>query len=237
MWNVFFLFGVLCWPGLVAADMVDAMAAHSKGDYKTEIEEYRKMAAQGSTYGQTMLAGMYRDGKGVPQDYAEAMKWLQRAAESEERESQFNLGLEYERGEIVPKNYREAVEWYRKSADQGLPDAQIELGYLYEKGIGVPRDILMAHMFYNLAASSDNLNAGGLEYLPLLGLRPEFGFAAHGEGMANMAIKLRRKLATKMAASQIGAAQRLAREWIANHSSKPLEQKVEQKGAASHFAP
>jgi TPR repeat protein len=43
-------------------------------------EWYRKAANQGDTFSQFALAKMYRDGEGVPLDYALAYKWFNLAA-------------------------------------------------------------------------------------------------------------------------------------------------------------
>ena len=50
---------------------------------------------------------MYLDGLGVPQDFAEALKWFQKAAELDNAAAQHNLGLMYEEGLGVTKNMRE----------------------------------------------------------------------------------------------------------------------------------
>jgi hypothetical protein len=60
----------------------------------------------------------YFGGKGIPQDYQEAMRWYRLAAEHVQgREwqaiAQFSLGQMYDLGLGVPQDYREAVRWYR----------------------------------------------------------------------------------------------------------------------------
>ena len=46
---------------------------------------------------------MYDTGRGVPQDYAEAVRWYRRAAEQEHPGAQNNLGLMYDTDRGVPK--------------------------------------------------------------------------------------------------------------------------------------
>ena len=67
---------------------------------------------------------MYSDGKGVPQDYDEAVKWYRKAADQGLAEAQFDLGLIYQKGQSVAQDYGEAVMWYRKAAAQGDAKAQ-----------------------------------------------------------------------------------------------------------------
>jgi TPR repeat protein len=43
-------------------------------------EEFKKLAFRGHVKAQGCLGEMYLSGKGVPQDYAEAAKWLRKAA-------------------------------------------------------------------------------------------------------------------------------------------------------------
>ena len=62
---------------------------------------------------------MYDLGRGVPQDYAEAMKWFRKAADQNHAKAQYNIGFMYEHGQGVPQNHHGAMTWYRKAADQG----------------------------------------------------------------------------------------------------------------------
>ena len=78
---------------------------------------------------------MYDNGQGVPQDYAEAMKWYRLAAEQGHAKAQHNLGIMYDNGNGVPQDYAEAVKWYRPAAEQGQVDAQNNLGYRGGRGI------------------------------------------------------------------------------------------------------
>ena len=61
----------------------------------------------------------YLYGKGVRQNYAEALKWFMKAAEQEHALSQFVLGNCYANGEGVKQNPAEAVKWYQRSAANG----------------------------------------------------------------------------------------------------------------------
>ena len=67
---------------------------------------------------------MYDDGRAVPQDYAEAVKWYRKAAGQGDAGAQNNLGVMYKNGRGVPQDYVEALQWYRKAAEQGNAEAQ-----------------------------------------------------------------------------------------------------------------
>jgi TPR repeat protein len=102
---------------------------------------------------------MYAFGQGVPQDFAEAVKWFRRSAEQAEAVAQFNLGLSYESGRGVDQDYAEAANWYRRAANQGYPAAQKALAYAYDKGLGVERDQTQAATWYRKAAELGDAEA------------------------------------------------------------------------------
>ena len=79
----------------------------------------RHAAGQGDAGAQHDLGVMYAYGGGVPQDYAEAVRWHRLAAEQGNGDAQFNLGVMYRTGRGVPENPGEAVRWWRLAAEQG----------------------------------------------------------------------------------------------------------------------
>ena len=105
------------------------------------------------------LGLMYYYGTGVPQSYAEAARWLQRAADQEQAEAQSMLGAMYYFGEGVPQNHLEASRLFRRAAEQGNADARRWLGTLYYHGTGVPQSYLQAARWYRLAAHQGQVEA------------------------------------------------------------------------------
>jgi TPR repeat protein len=75
-----------------------------------------------------------------------------------------------------------------RSAKQGELAPRYNIASLYEKGWGVPQDIVLAHMWYNLAAAIEGRYGG-------------------------FATMHRDTLADRMTPAQIAEAQKLAREW------------------------
>ena len=65
---------------------------------------------------------MYDQGYGVPQDYAEAMKWFRKAAEQGDADAQYNLGVMHAQGYGVPQDFVLAHMWATR-LDQTLPQA------------------------------------------------------------------------------------------------------------------
>lgn len=87
----------------------------------------------------------------MPKDGVEAVKWYRKAAEQEDADAQFILGLAHSRGDGVPKVDVEAVKWFRKAAEQGNAKAQLSLGLAYYYGTGVPKDYVEAYAYLSLA--------------------------------------------------------------------------------------
>jgi len=82
------------------------------------IKKYRRAAEQGSAPAQLYVSMMYNSGYGVPQNHAEAVKWLLKAVEQDLAPAQNNLGGMYNSGLGVPPDYAEAAKWFRKAAVQ-----------------------------------------------------------------------------------------------------------------------
>ena len=66
---------------------------------------------------------MYADGQGVPQDFAEAVKWYRLAAEQGIAPAQNNLGNRYAISQGVPQDYVTAHMWFDLAAASGQHDA------------------------------------------------------------------------------------------------------------------
>ena len=83
---------------------------------------------------------MYYEGKGVTKNYAEAFKWLKKAADKDEEKAFFLLGGMYYAGKGVTKNLDEAFKWLKKAADAGDTRAFYWLGHMYYEGEGVAKN-------------------------------------------------------------------------------------------------
>ena len=64
-----------------AGPLEDARTAEQRGDYATERALLRPLADQGNAVAQIDLGCMYEHGQGVPQDFAQAVIWYQKAAD------------------------------------------------------------------------------------------------------------------------------------------------------------
>ena len=79
---------------------------------------YRLAADQGLASAQFYLGFMYGDGRGVPQDDAEAARWYRLAADQGLASAQFYLGLMYDDGTGVPQDDVQAHMWFNLAASR-----------------------------------------------------------------------------------------------------------------------
>ena len=87
---------------------------------------------------------MYKEGKGVTQDYDEAIKWFRKAI------------AKYGNSIAQKQLYATQELKWRKEAEQGDSEAQLNLGIMYEKGQGVTEDYIEAYKWYILSGAQGN---------------------------------------------------------------------------------
>jgi len=150
--NKFLILLLLCSLSIFAfADYDSALAAYEAGDHEKAYKLLLPLAEAGDAKAQHSLCGMYHEGLGVSQDYAEAVKWCSKAAVQGLAHAQINLGGMYNQGLGVPQDIAEALKWYRKAAEQGYTLAQSNIGFIYYKGFGVPKDYVQAFAWLDIA--------------------------------------------------------------------------------------
>ena len=107
-----------------AAQTFDAaIEAYERGDYATALAGFQNYAEQGYAAAQSNLGVMYANGQGVPEDDAEAVRWVRRAAEQGYAAAQLNLGVMYANGQGVPEDDVTAYAWLNIAAAQGQSSA------------------------------------------------------------------------------------------------------------------
>ena len=131
----------------------------NKGQAQKAYTEIKPLPEPEDPETQRNLGLMSYYGKGVPQNYAEALKWWRKAAEQGDTKAQYNLGLMYEEGKGVVRDYAEAVKWYRKAAEQGNLGAQHNLGLMSYYGKGVPQDYAEALRWWHKEAEQGDAKA------------------------------------------------------------------------------
>lgn len=120
------------------------------GNYN--VEKLLQEGKKGSPLAQRLLGYCYSNGKGVNQDFLEALKWYQEAAEQGDMQAQYELGCYYLLGYGGKINIDEALKWYQKAAEQGHANSQFQLGNSYIIGWGVKQDYSEAIKWLKKAA-------------------------------------------------------------------------------------
>lgn len=112
-----------------------------------------------SVLAQFFLGLIYHQGRGIPQNYQEALNWYRRAANNGFVHAYYHLGQMYHKGDGVKQNSSEAARLYRLAADQGLSDAQNSLGDMYYNGDKRKLYLIESVKWYRKAAEQGNVLA------------------------------------------------------------------------------
>jgi TPR repeat protein len=126
---------------------------------------------QADTQGAMSLAAMYESGTGVPQNYALARGWYNKAATQGDPVAQQKLAAMYEQGVGGKQDLAQAEYWYQKAADQGQEQARVALQRLDKQACDDP----FCTTFNKLLAARNN-NFSGLP-------DKEFTAASWGDGL------------------------------------------------------
>lgn len=215
-----------------ARPLEEADAAYSKGDYATALRIWQPLAAQGNARAQFHLGVMYRNGRGVQQDYMQAHRWFSLAAAKGHASAIESRDFVAARMAVAQQlvdavaaynkgDYATALRIWRPLAEQGDAEAQFRLAGMYVFGSGVAQDSAAAVSWYRMAAEQGKASAQinlGLRYTRGLGVPKDYVQAHMWHSLAaaqedSDAAKYRDAVAAHMTALQIAEAQRLAREW------------------------
>lgn len=213
-----------------SAPLDDAHAAYIRGDFTAALTVLQPLADQGNAEAQYYVGSMYATGRGLPQSYAEAARWIRRSAEQGFAQAQYDLGVMYRDGLGVARDDAEMVRWYRRAAEQGFLHAQYNLGLRYASGQGITRDDVAAAEWFRKAAIRGD--AGSQYHLAIM--------CAEGRGVPQnlveaykwislaaqnvqgsdrtQALERRDQIAKMMTSAQIDEALKLAREWTPSGS-------------------
>jgi localization factor PodJL len=182
-------------------------AAATKGDPAAEFEVAIRLA----------------EGRGVPQNFAAAADWFERAAQRGLVPAQFRLGGLYEKGMGVKKDLEAARRLYLAAANAGHAKAMHNLAVLYAEGADGKPDYQSAAYWFRKAADhgvTDSQYNLGILYARGIGVETNlaeaykwFALAAR-EGDRESA-KKRDELGTRLDAATAAAAHAAVRTWAA----------------------
>ena len=113
----------------------------------------RLAAAQGDASAQLEIATRLAEGKGVTQNFTEAVTWYQRAAAQGQAVAQYRLATLYERGMGVKADRAQARSWYERAAEQGNLKAMHNLAVMTASAVGGTPDYATAAQLFTKAAA------------------------------------------------------------------------------------
>ena len=127
---------------------------------------YQRAAQQGDTTAMNNIGVMYANGRGVDQDYDEAIIWFSEAAQRDNPTARNNLcivynhrGWMYANGEGVDQDYGQAFHWFTQASEHGYAEAQYNLGVMYANGDHVVQDDVQAVNWFSRAAEQGDIEA------------------------------------------------------------------------------
>lgn len=129
-----------------------------------------------------------------------ATEQLNAAAENNDPQAQFELGMRYESS----GDFAGAAAWYRKSADRGWGNSQFRVGVIHQRELGVQLDNVQADIWYCIAANSKE---------------------SSGTAAIDAAI-YRDDIEKKMTPEQFAEARKRAQEWMPSSSGTTVSRKA-----------
>lgn len=119
-----------------------------KKDLQLAFEWCKKAADQDFVPALSTLGVLFA----LTNEHAKAATYWLRAAEQNDPEAQYNLGLAFAKGSGIDRNAEAAFHWFCRAAAHGVLKAQSRLGLLYATGEGVAMDAIEAHKWFFVAA-------------------------------------------------------------------------------------
>ena len=101
------------------AGIEEGKEAYMRKDFVTAEKEWLTSAQSGEAESQFLLAALYYENYGVPQDYSKALYWFGQAANQGFANAQYKLGAMYFWGHGVPQDYVQARKWMALAVQQG----------------------------------------------------------------------------------------------------------------------
>lgn len=151
------LMGMAADAGNPAAQNSMGYAAEQRGDLAGAAQWYRKAANQNHTYGLFNLGLLYRFGRGIPADPAQAHQLLLAAANGGDADAMFQVADMLADGEGVSKDLAAAREWFRRAALLGDAKARYQLARFMADGLGGERNPDLAMQLYRTGAEEGNV--------------------------------------------------------------------------------
>lgn len=196
----------------------------------------RLAAAKGDPSAEFEVGARLAEGKGTPQNFGEAAKWYQRAAERGFAPAEYRLATLYERGLGVKEDRSLATLWYRRAASQGNVKAMHNLAVLSASQNGQSPDYTTAAQWFEEAAKRGLFDSQfnlAILYENGLGVERDLKRAFMWLSLAARdgdvdAVRRRDILRGKLTAEELATAERMIAAW----NPVPLDPSVNDARAA-----
>lgn len=125
-----------------AADPIEAgFEAYNREAWEEAYGHWIRAAEAGNSEAQFYVSRLFAEGRGVPRDAAESLRWLRYSARGGFPPAQFNLGNSYRAGDGVRQDLSQTIRWWTEAANAGFVQAQYNLALLYFREDGGVRDM------------------------------------------------------------------------------------------------
>ncbi|MGA2125221.1 MAG: hypothetical protein ABSG76_03620 [Xanthobacteraceae bacterium] len=208
----------------IAAGSVAVPAGADKLPAAIGPADLRAAAAAGNAAAAYEIGIRYAEGRGVAQNFEEAIRWLDAAAQGGLAPAQYRLGSLYEKGQGTRKDREAARKLYAAAAEKGNGKAMHNLAVLYAEGLEGKPDYQMASQLFHRAADrgvSDSQYNLGILYARGIGVEQNlaesykwFALAAD-QGDAD-AGKKRDEVAARLDPQSLVAARLAVQTWTAD---------------------
>jgi len=91
--------------------MDDILKSYRDGNFDVVLKQLEPLAKNGHHQAEEILGLMYKNGRGVKQDFEQAVFWFSRAAEGSRPLAQHHLGILYYAGQGVVSDPTRALMW------------------------------------------------------------------------------------------------------------------------------
>ena len=99
-----------------ASDVNRGIQSYQRGDFKAALAEFKPLAGKGDSVAQYYLCEMHVQGKGVAQNFVEAVRWCDKSAEAGIPEAQTTLAGLKMLGLGTKRDYQDGYFWIIVSA-------------------------------------------------------------------------------------------------------------------------
>src|SRR5579862_3609168 len=137
-----------------------AFGAFQRGEFLTAFQlATERVEQQNDPVSMTLLAELYANGLGVPQDDNKAAEWYRLAAARGDRNAMFALAMFALTCRAGPRDREQSAKWLAAAAKLGHPEAAYDLALLYVEGQLFPQDFKRAAELLRVAADAGSPDA------------------------------------------------------------------------------